>query len=198
LHWWPADTAFEVIIGAILTQNTAWRNVALAITNLKAAGVITPAGVNALAPDKLAQLIKPSGYYNIKAQRLQAFTRFLQDEFSGSMDALAAGDLEELRGKLLRVRGIGPETADSILLYACEKPIFVVDAYTKRILSRHGIVPTTADYAALQNLFMKNLPPRVGLYNQYHALLVNTGKIFCTPKQEHCGDCPLHNMPDHS
>lgn len=190
LHWWPGDSVFEVIVGAILTQNTAWRNVALALTKLKDAGILTPLDLKEVEPENLENLIRSSGYYHVKARRLKAFSEFLQREYGSSLEGLAAEESDNLRIKLLQVHGIGEETADSILLYACQKPVFVVDAYTRRILSRHAIIQETAYYSAIQDLFMRNLPRSVSLYNQYHALLVNTGKLFCTPKRR-CRECPL-------
>lgn len=193
LHWWPAETAFEVIVGAVLTQNTSWRNVVPAIANLKEAGCLSPEAIDKADCGELAALIRPSGYYNVKARRLKNFVGFLKDNYDGSVDVLAAEGMAPLREKLLRIVGIGEETADSILLYACRQPVFVVDAYTKRIFSRHGILPETADYAAVQDMFMKNLPPQVNFFNQYHALLVNTGKTFCAPKRK-CRGCPLEGF----
>ncbi len=193
LHWWPADAPFEVVVGAILTQNTAWRNVTLAIAKLKEAAVLSPGGLDEIGEDRLADLIRSSGYYRIKAGRLKALVRFLKEEYGGSMDCLAAEETVLLRSKLLKVHGIGAETADSILLYACQKPVFVVDAYTKRILMRHAIIDAKASYAEVQALFMKILPPDVRLYNQFHALIVNTGKEFCR-KKELCPLCPLQEL----
>lgn len=193
LNWWPADTAFEIIVGAVLTQNTAWRNVALAIANMKEAGCLSPEAIDNIECDKLADLIRPSGYYNVKTQRLKNFVRFLIEAYEGSVEVLAADEMAALREKLLKVVGIGEETADSVLLYACQKPIFVVDAYTKRIFSRHGIISETAAYTAVQDLFMSNLPAEVQLFNQYHALIVHTGKNFCAPKRK-CQGCPLEGM----
>ncbi len=193
LHWWPADEPFEVIVGAILTQNTAWRNVTLAIAKLKEAEVLSPGGLDGIGEDRLADLIRSSGYYRVKAGRLKALVRFLKEEYGGSMDCLAAEETTTLRSKLLKVHGIGEETADSILLYACRKPVFVVDAYTRRILMRHEIIRPQASYAEVQNLFMHNLAPDVYLYNQYHALIVNTGKEFCK-KKGLCPQCPLKEI----
>ena len=188
--WWPADTPFEVIIGAILTQNTSWKNVEKAMGMLKASGHFSPKGLYEMPLEKLATLLKPSGYFNIKARRLKNFLSFLFKEYQGDIDLLLKEDGEVLRSKLLSVTGIGPETADSILLYAKEYPVFVVDAYTKRILSRHGIISESATYAEVQDLFMNSLPHDPKLYNEYHALLVRVGKELCrrTPL---CGSCPL-------
>ena len=193
LHWWPGDSPFEVIVGAILTQNTAWRNVESAISKLKTKGILNPEGILESDDQTLADLIRSSGYYNIKTQRLKSFIRFLYEEYNGDLDVMFAEDLWHLRGRLLAVKGIGEETADSILLYAGNKPIFVVDAYTRRILQRHDIIRRDTTYTEIQNLFMTNLPQSVLLYNQYHALLVNTGKFFCTTSPR-CDRCPLQTQ----
>jgi endonuclease-3 related protein len=188
-HWWPGDTPFEVCVGAILTQNTAWTNVEKAITNLKRAWVLDASAMLSIDDDELAELIRPSGYFNLKAKRLKGFLNFLDQEADGDLDALFAEPLEILRPKLLGVYGIGPETADSILLYAASKPSFVVDAYTMRIFSRLGIVDAGTSYHAMQSLFMDNLPQDVALYNEYHALIVALGKDFCRPKRPKCEGC---------
>ncbi|HBH86454.1 MAG TPA: endonuclease [Syntrophaceae bacterium] len=190
LHWWPGDTPFEIIVGAILTQNTAWRNVEKAISTLKSEECLYPGVILKIEEKKLADLIRPAGYYNIKTRRLKSFIRFLYDEYNGDLDSMFEEDLWILRGKLLTVKGIGDETADSILLYAGKKPVFVIDAYTRRILLRHNSIHADATYTEIQNLFMKNLPQSVPLYNQFHALLVNTGKFFCTGNPR-CNECPL-------
>ena len=193
LNWWPADTPFEVVVGAILTQNTAWRNVVTAISKLKDANILVPEGLYRVELSTLATLIRSSGYYRVKAVRLKAFVDFLHKEHGGSLEALFAGGVWQIREKLLQINGIGEETADSILLYAGRKPVFVVDAYTKRILMRHGIVNERAAYRDIQSLFRASLPQSVPLYNQYHALLVNTAKHFCT-KKSRCGECPLRDL----
>lgn len=192
LRWWPGDSPFEVIVGAILTQNTAWRNVETAIAQLKLKELLHPAEILKIDDNILANLIRPAGYYNIKTQRLKSFVRFLYDEYNGDLDAMFAEELWHLRERLLSVKGIGEETADSILLYAGNKPIFVVDAYTRRILQRHDIIGPNARYTKIQQLFMNSLPHDVPLFNQYHALLVNTGKFFCTGNPN-CDKCPLHS-----
>ncbi len=192
LNWWPGNSPFEVIVGAILTQNTAWRNVEKAIARLKSQELLHPAGILGIDESTLADLIRPAGYYNIKTRRLKSFIRFLYDEYGGKLDNMFAEDLWHLRAKLLAVKGIGEETADSILLYAGEKPIFVVDAYTRRVLQRHDIIRSDATYKEIQNLFMTRLPHNVPLYNQYHALFVNTGKYFCSRKPR-CESCPLQS-----
>ena len=190
LHWWPADDPFEVMVGAILTQNTAWKNVEKAIQALRESRLLTPAALSSIPEDELARIIRPSGYYHLKAGRLKAFVRFMMMEYSGNVEAMKVEDLTLLRDKLLGVKGIGPETADSILLYACQKPVFISDAYTRRILLRHGMIGNDADYHSIQALFMDHLQPDVALFNRYHALIVNTGKTFCRRTAE-CAACPL-------
>ena len=190
-HWWPGDTTFEVIVGAVLTQNTAWSNVEKAIANLKRARLLTPSRLVSLPMRRLASLLRPSGYFNIKAQRLKHLLEFIQSTYDGSLERMFAVEPAELRQKLLGVNGIGPETADSILLYAGEKPVFVVDAYTKRVFSRHGVVGSDTDYRTMQRLFMENLPPDHQIYNEYHALLVRVGKEFCRKTKPACSECPL-------
>lgn len=190
LHWWPAADPFEVMVGAILTQNTAWTNVEKAVKALREKMLLTPVALSGIPEDELARIIRPSGYYHLKAGRLKAFVRFFMEEYSGCVAAMRAEDLPRLRNKLLGVRGVGPETADSILLYACQRPIFVCDAYTKRIFLRHGIIGDDADYSSIQALFMDHLPPDVSLFNQFHAMIVNTGKTFCR-KAPQCAGCPL-------
>jgi len=193
LKWWPGETPFEVIVGAILTQNTSWDNVSKAIKNLKAADMLCPMKLNSAGQAEVAGLIRPAGYYNVKAGRLRNFLLFLFGEFGGdiaSMFSLGAGKLRE---KLLGINGIGEETADSILLYAGEMPVFVVDAYTKRIMSRHGIIEGDPGYPQVQKLITANIPKDVKLYNQYHALIVQTGKDFCR-KKPLCGQCPLRGL----
>jgi endonuclease-3 related protein len=191
-HWWPAETPFEVIVGAILTQNTAWSNVEKAIGNLKRTKLLDPSSLARVRQDRLARLIRPAGYYNIKAKRLKNFTKLLSTEFKNDLEKLLRLPAKRLRAKLLCVNGIGPETADSILLYAANKPIFVIDAYTKRVLSRHKVVRDDATYDQMQTLFMENLPNRTKLFNEYHALLVQLAKEYCR-KKPRCGSCPLHS-----
>jgi len=188
--WWPGRTKFEICVGAILTQNTAWRNVSRAISNLRAARKLTPLALHNLKQSELAELIVPSGYYNVKAKRLRNFTGMLMSEYGGSLDRLFKLPAPELREKLLSVNGIGRETADSIILYAAEKPIFVVDAYTRRIGSRHNLFPPDSDYETMRLFFTERLPADVQLFNEYHALIVGVGNRFCsrTPK---CETCPL-------
>jgi endonuclease-3 related protein len=188
--WWPAETPFEVMVGAILTQNTAWRNVEHAIARLKEAGVLTPEGLHRITERRLARLIRPAGYYNVKAKRLKALIAFLTREYGGDLQRMFREPLAPLRERILMVQGVGPETADSILLYAGEKPIFVIDAYTKRILFRHGMILDGASYGAIQDLFMRSLPADVTQYKEYHALFVRLAKTFCKTKPL-CTGCPL-------
>jgi len=188
--WWPGRTRLEIILGAILTQNTNWVNVERALMNLKKAGFMNLSKLNKISPSQLAVLIKPSGYYNIKAQRLKNFIDFIFSEYGGRLDRMAKQPLEVLRHKILAVNGIGLETADSILLYAFDKPVFVVDAYTKRILSRHHMIPKDADYHSVQEIFMNNLNADVQFFNEYHALLVRCAKEYCRVKPL-CQQCPL-------
>lgn len=196
-HWWPGETPFEVMIGAILTQNTAWTNVEKAIGNLKAAGCLSPEGLRKLSQHELAQRIRPSGYFNIKAQRLKCFIEFLFAEYGGDLNRMFQEEGSVLREKLLQVKGIGPETADSILLYAAQKPFFVIDAYTKRIFERHGL--KAKGYEGWQTLFMKALASQpaltkkkaLRLYNDFHAQIVHLGKHFCKSQYAFCDSCPL-------
>ncbi|MFP4629889.1 MAG: endonuclease III domain-containing protein [Desulfohalobiaceae bacterium] len=197
-RWWPGRTALEVCLGAILTQNTNWANVQKALQNLEQKGLLQAQGLLQLSLQELAELIRPAGYFRVKAARLQNFLQFLDREDALDPQDLATQPLQELRSKLLAVRGIGQETADSILLYALHKPVFVVDAYTQRILSRHGLIPEDISYQELQAYFMDVLPEEVSLYNEYHALLVRTGKNWCAKKQAKCGQCPLQPYLEHS
>lgn len=190
LNWWPAETPFEVCVGAILTQNTAWTNVEKAISSLKQAGIMTPEVLHGSDPEQLALLIRPAGYFNVKSRRLQDFTAWLFLNHDGSLDSMFAGNWQELRTELLQVRGIGPETADSILLYAGNKPSFVVDAYTRRLFRRLGLLPEAAGYDEIRALFMNNLPEDVLLFNEYHAQIVEQCKCFCRTKPL-CSGCPL-------
>ena len=191
--WWPGETSFEVMVGAILTQNTSWRNVEKAIQKLKGKGLLSAKGIRQLKKSKLALSIKSSGYYRIKADRLKSFIDFLFEEYNGNIKKMGREGLGELRVKLLGVKGIGPETADSILLYGLKKPIFVVDAYTKRILSRHGLISEKASYEEVQKLFMDHLPMDEKLFNEYHALIVHLGKTVCK-KIPRCDRCPIQGI----
>ncbi|HDS84471.1 MAG TPA: endonuclease III domain-containing protein [Phycisphaerales bacterium] len=193
-RWWPGDGRFEIIVGAILTQNTNWTNVEKAIANLRNAGVLTPKQLVALAPQRLAELIRPAGYFNIKAGRLRHFLEWLFDRFDGDVDSAGNLSTHGLRDELMAVKGIGPETADSICLYAFEKPVFVVDAYTARILGRHGMIWPQAGYEEIREYFESHLPRDVQLYNEFHALLVRLGKTYCKPRPL-CSGCPLEDWP---
>lgn len=190
-HWWPAADSFEVIVGAILTQNTSWQNVEKAINRIKADRCMDPEKLYSLPDKKLAKLIKSAGYYNLKAKRLKNFLKFFLHSYNGSIKRMSLTSLKLLREELLHVNGIGPETADSILLYALKKPIFVIDTYTKRILLRHNIIKEDFDYYAIQRLFMTRLKKDVKLFNEYHALLVRLGKDFCLKGKPRCLGCPL-------
>jgi endonuclease III related protein len=190
-HWWPAESSFEVIIGAILTQSTAWTNVEKAITNLKAARALSPAALNRIPESELAALIHPCGYYNVKARKLNAFMQWLGEKYNFSLEKMFSEDLTFLRNELLEVYGIGEETADSILLYAGNKPTFVIDAYTRRIIDRLGLYPEGNTYAAYQALFMSHLPPDAALFNEYHALFVRLGKEQCRKKPV-CDGCSFN------
>jgi len=192
-HWWPGETPFEVMVGAILTQNTSWKNVEKAIRNLKARKVLHVRGIHQLKRSQLASLVRSSGYFRIKADRLKTFVNFLFENYSGNLGKMRKEGLNILRQKLLGIKGIGPETADSILLYGLQKPIFVVDAYTKRILSRHGIISEKASYEEVHRLFMEHLPHDERLFNEYHALLVHLGKTLCK-KTPRCDLCPLRGI----
>ncbi|HEX4643878.1 MAG TPA: hypothetical protein VH161_10435 [Candidatus Acidoferrales bacterium] len=191
MHWWPARTRFEVIVGAILTQSTAWANVERAIANLRAAKMLTPAALLRVSTPRLAALVRPSGYFRQKAKKLKAFVKFLQAEYGGSLKRMFLTPTAELREKLLAVHGIGPETADSILLYAGNHPVFVVDAYTHRILGRHGITNGKPDYERVRAQIEASIPARPELFNEFHALIVNTGKNWCRKSAPRCAECPL-------
>lgn len=193
-HWWPGETPFEIVTGAILTQNTNWTNVEKAIRNLKSANRLTAESLQYIELSDLAELIRPAGYYNVKAKRLKEFVDWLFENYEGSLTGLEQIDTDQLRAELLTVKGIGRETADSILLYALGRPVFVVDAYTARITVRHGLIEPDADYEQLRELFESNLPQDTQLYNEYHALLVRAGKEFCRPKAR-CAGCPLEKLP---
>lgn len=192
-QWWPGETPFEVIIGAILTQNTNWSNVEKAIKNLKADGKLSPEGIKNVPLAELAKLIRPSGFFNVKARRVKAFIHWLFSRYEGSLSRMFSQDLQTLRNELLSVKGIGPETADSILLYAGNMPTFVVDAYTHRIFSRHGFIAEESTYEEMKSFFEERLPKDVKLFNEYHALLVHIGKRYCKPKKA-CEPCPLRDF----
>lgn len=189
-YWWPGDTPLEIAVGAILTQNTNWSNVEKAIKNLKDARVLNAKALHKLPDQRLSLLIRPAGYFNIKAKRLKAFIDFIMNNYNGSMKSMEKEDLESLRKKLLDIHGIGPETADSILLYALNKPVFVIDVYTRRVLSRHNIMDYNASYEEYQNLFHREVDEDIQMFSEYHALFVRVGKDYCKPKPL-CEWCPL-------
>ncbi len=189
-RWWPARSRFEVIVGAILTQNTAWANVKRAIAAMRAERLMNPRAIDAAPHGRLARTIRSSGYYNMKAGRLKQFTRFFMRRFGGSLQRMFRTELATLRKELLAISGIGEETADSILLYAGDQPIFVVDAYTRRVLERHGLIQEGSNYGEIQRIFMEHLPADAALFNEYHALIVAVGKQYCR-RTPHCEACPL-------
>ncbi|MBU4266369.1 MAG: endonuclease III domain-containing protein [Candidatus Altiarchaeales archaeon] len=191
-QWWPAETEFEVIVGAILTQNANWKNVEKAIANLRENNLLEPGGIHSVNEERLKGLIRPAGYYNSKARKLREFTNFLFENYKDLSEFLGLPQ-DELREQLLSIWGIGPETADSIVLYAAGKPSFVVDAYTKRIFSRMGLVEEGIEYDKLKYFFENNLPEDVGLYREFHALIVELGKNYCKTKPL-CGECPLVSL----
>ncbi len=193
-HWWPGDTLFEMMVGAVLTQNTAWGNVEKAIAALKKRRLLSLSRLHDTPGRRLASLIRPSGYFNIKSQRLKNLTAFVVGRYRGSLKRMFADDPRELREGLLGVNGIGLETADSIMLYAANRPYFVVDAYTKRVFSRHGFVSEKAVYHEVQRLFMENLRADARLYNEYHALIVRVGKERCKKSRPLCSGCPLEKF----
>ena len=193
-HWWPARTRVEIVVGAILTQNTAWSNVERAILNLRRASVLTWSGLRDLSTSELAELIRPSGTYGVKAKRLKRFVRYLWENHNGSLRSLLNGELETARIRLLSIHGIGPETADAILLYAGNRASFVVDAYTRRILRRHYLCSDRVAYETIRSSFHAALPPDPSLFNEYHALFVSLGKLHCRSRAR-CESCPLERMP---
>ena len=192
-HWWPARTKFEIIVGAILTQNTNWGNVEKAVHRLRSAGVLKERALRDIPVTKLAAHIKSAGYFNVKALRLKNFMRFFFDEYQGDLKAMGREELSHLRHKLLKVNGIGPETADSILIYALDKPVFVVDAYTKRFLYRHNVISPKAEYHQIQELFSTNFDADISFFREYHALIVALGKHYCKPTPL-CERCPLNRF----
>ena len=192
-RWWPGETPFEIAVGAILTQNTNWGNVEKAIENLKRDEALNVESINNMKTERLASLIKPAGYFNVKAKRLKAFISFLMNEYHGSLKSMKKEEMQTLRVRLLQVHGVGHETADSILLYALEKPVFVIDAYTKRILSRHILMEYDKSYEEFQEIFHSSLKRDVKFFNEYHALFVRLGKTYCR-KKPICKGCPLEGI----
>jgi len=193
-HWWPGQTPFEVIVGAILVQNTTWVNAARAIANLRQANLLTPSALERVPQAKVARLVRSSGYFRQKARKLKAFLKFLQKEHSGSLAVMFRIPTTKLREQLLSVHGVGPETADSILLYAGNHPVFVVDAYTRRILQRHGLTTGKESYEDVRGLFEKSLPNDPQLFNEFHALFVLTGKNYCRTRAPLCSQCALRPL----
>lgn len=191
-HWWPGETPYEVIVGAILTQNTAWVNVEKALARLKEAKALTPDAMRSMSRSRLASLIRSAGYHNVKADRLKHFLAFFYREYQGEIGRMVKEKGIVLRRKLLEVKGIGPETADSILLYAAGKPFFVIDAYTRRIFSRHGFQPPHDRYEAWQALFQNAVPSSRAVYNDFHAQIVTLAKLYCRASRMLCETCPLY------
>jgi endonuclease-3 related protein len=196
-NWWPARSRFEVIVGSILTQNTSWTNVERAIVALRREKLLSVRALEEISEGVLAELIRSSGYFRQKARKLKAFVHFLRTNYQGSLDKMFRAPTAVLREQLLSVHGIGPETADSILLYAGNHPVFVVDAYTRRLLQRHGHADERDTYEEIRELFQRSLPADARLFNEYHALIVHTGKHFCRTKEPRCSECPLQGfLPD--
>lgn len=192
--WWPGETPFEVIVGAVLTQNTSWSNVVKAIANLKEADLLSYQRLVRLRPDEIAEHIRPSGYYNLKARRLKNLLEMIENSYEGELDLLFSDDVASARKNLLAVKGIGPETADSILLYGGGHPVFVVDTYTHRVFSRHLMVEEESDYGTIQAAFLDNLEHEVQLFNEYHALIVRVAAAYCKKTHPLCDKCPLQGL----
>lgn len=192
--WWPADTPFEVMVGAVLTQNTSWSNVTKALTDLKNAGLLSFETLSLCSADEIAPHIRSSGYYNLKAQRLRNLLDLIGNCYDGKLEHFLGDALAAARGNLLEVKGIGPETADSVLLYACGHPIFVIDMYTHRVFSRHNLVMEESDYHGMQEIFMDNLPHDSRLFNEFHALIVRVATTYCKKTNPLCEGCPLQGL----
>lgn len=193
-YWWPGQSCFEIIVGAVLTQNTNWTNVEKALARLKEKNCLSPQALHAMPVDEIARLIRPAGYYNLKARRLKCVLNWLYESHDGSLESAKTLPASVLRRQLLAIKGIGPETADSICLYAFDKPVFVVDAYTARILGRHGLLEPGCSYHDVQEVFHAGLEKDIRLFNEYHALLVRVGKEHCRRKPL-CSGCPLEDLP---
>ena len=191
-NWWPAESPFEMMIGAILTQNTAWTGVEKAITNLKENDLLNPESISTVEPEGLTGLIRPAGYFNQKTKRIQSFTRWFLERFEGNIKRMKEVPLLEMREELLAQNGIGPETADSILLYALRHPTFVIDTYTYRMLHRHGFVGEESSYEEMKTVMEEQLPKEEALFNDFHAQIVRVGKEYCRKKPK-CEECPLKN-----
>jgi endonuclease-3 related protein len=189
--WWPARTRWEVIWGAILTQNITWRNASLALKNLRKARLLAWRPLSQISLLELEALIRPAGFYRQKARTLLNFSKWIEQAHGGSLDSLFALGADRARAQLLALKGIGPETADAILLYSGRQPVFVADAYTRRVLSRHQLFSPAADYASAQQFLHRHLPPDEALFNEFHALLVEAAKRFCHRNVAHCEECPL-------
>ncbi len=192
--WWPGDGTLEICVGAILTQNTNWTNVQKAVANLKSANCMSVNKLHALAHAELAELIRPAGYFNVKAKRLKNFIAHVQEDWGDDIEAFLDRPVETLREELLAVNGIGRETADSMILYAARKATFVVDTYTARVFLRHGLISPEDDYESIKELCESCLPEDIGLWNDYHAQLVAVGKHYCKPRSR-CDGCPLEPFP---
>ncbi len=190
-HWWPGRSRFEVIVGAILVQNTAWQNVETAIRNLRSEKLLTPSAMHAADVARLEAMVRSSGYFRQKAKKLKAFTQFLYREYGGSLTKMFSAPTALLREQLLGIHGVGPETADSILLYAGSRPLFVVDAYARRILERHGLVTGAQSYEDVRDIFQRSLPKEPQVFNEFHALIVHTGKEYCRKSEARCARCSL-------
>lgn len=191
-NWWPAETVLEMMVGAILTQNTNWKNVEKAIQNLKKRRVLSLDALYSIPDIELAEEIRPAGYYNIKAGRIKNLINFVMDRYGGDLSMLLKDKTQALKKGLLSIKGVGPETADSILLYACHRPVFVIDSYTHRILNRHNMTQEETSYYELQHLFTDHLPDDPALFNEFHALIVQTAKNYCR-KKPLCDRCPLEH-----
>ncbi len=193
-NWWPGETAFEICIGAILTQSVSWRNVAKAINNLKTAGLLDLQTMHQSPAEEIENCIVPTMYYRAKTRKLKAFVDHIVQNYNGHLELMLQKDVQTLRKELLNIYGIGPETADSIILYAAGKPVFVVDAYTKRIFSRLGFFREDISYDELQRYFMQTLPPDTPFFNEFHALIVGVGNRFCSNKKPKCPECPVGEL----
>jgi endonuclease-3 related protein len=196
-NWWPGDGPLEIMIGAVLTQNTNWSNVEKAIENLRREKLMDVEKLVSISPEELAELIRPAGYFTVKTKRLKNLLNYIHENYQGSLEQFFSLSLDALREELLSISGIGPETADDIILYAAGKPTFVVDTYTYRILLRHFFIESDADYHTIKELFEENLPAKVELFNEFHAILVAVGKNYCKKQKPLCSNCPL-NVFDHN
>ena len=193
-QWWPARTRLEVILGAILTQNTTWHNATLALRKLRQAGLLSWRKLRAAGPDTLEECVRPAGFYRQKARAIRNFVGWVERRHASSLPRLFSLPADELRRQLLGLPGVGPETADAILLYAAERPLFVADAYTRRVLARHGVIAANADYQETQEFLHTHLPRQAAFFNEFHALLVEVGKKHCTPHSPNCPGCPLEEF----